>query len=290
MSERKRVLSGIQPTGSLHLGNYYGAMKQHIELQNDNECFYFIANYHALTSNPAPEDLARHSLDVAMDYMALGLDTEKTVFWRQSDVPEVTELMNVLYRSMDAVSPRMVPNLEVNDKLGAVLEQLTDKKAPPPMMYDFHLPCVVPLVFNTGSTTVLPRIFALIDSYDIPRTSIRFSLAESHDGKSVRGSMDLLSLGERQSLADVVEANGGRIKYKSAPSGQCDRGEFEEVCRDAGIDASRARAVLFEPPSGSSAGGTLYLRPELRDAASIHEALGLDAEHVHQIIEQLHDF
>jgi tryptophanyl-tRNA synthetase len=67
-------------------------MRQHLQLQAEHEGFYFIADYHALTSNPAPEDLARHSLDVAMDYMALGLDTEKTVFWRQSDVPEVTEL------------------------------------------------------------------------------------------------------------------------------------------------------------------------------------------------------
>lgn len=87
-----RVLSGIQPSGRLHVGNYFGAMRQHLELQAEHEGFYFIADYHALTSNPSPEALARHTLDVAMDYIALGLDTEKTVFWRQSDVPEVTEL------------------------------------------------------------------------------------------------------------------------------------------------------------------------------------------------------
>lgn len=87
-----RVLSGIQPSGRLHIGNYFGAMRQHLQLQAEHEGFYFIADYHALTSNPAPETLAQHSLDVAMDYMALGLDTNKTVFWRQSDVPEVTEL------------------------------------------------------------------------------------------------------------------------------------------------------------------------------------------------------
>jgi len=87
-----RVLSGIQPSGKLHIGNYFGAMRQHLQLQAENECFYFIADYHALTSGPSPGDLARHTLDVAIDYMALGLDTEKTVFWRQSDVPEVTEL------------------------------------------------------------------------------------------------------------------------------------------------------------------------------------------------------
>ena len=87
-----RVLSGIQPSGRLHIGNFFGAMRQHLQSQAQHDCFYFIADYHALTSNPSPADLAAYTLDVAMDYIALGLDTEKTVFWRQSDVPEVTEL------------------------------------------------------------------------------------------------------------------------------------------------------------------------------------------------------
>jgi len=67
-------------------------MRQHLALQAEHDCFYFIADFHALTSNPKPADVAQHTLDVTMDYIALGLDTEKTVFWRQSDVPEVTEL------------------------------------------------------------------------------------------------------------------------------------------------------------------------------------------------------
>ena len=87
-----RILSGIQPSGKLHIGNFFGAMRQHLQLQAEHDCFYFIADFHALTSNPAPDEVAGHTLDVAMDYIALGLDTEKTVFWRQSDVPEVTEL------------------------------------------------------------------------------------------------------------------------------------------------------------------------------------------------------
>ena len=71
-------------------------MRQHLQLQAEHDGFYFIANYHALTSNPSPTDIAQHTLDVAMDYIALGLDTKKTVFWRQSDVPEVTELAWIL--------------------------------------------------------------------------------------------------------------------------------------------------------------------------------------------------
>ncbi|MHC4241344.1 MAG: tryptophan--tRNA ligase [Planctomycetota bacterium] len=87
-----RVLSGIQPSGKLHIGNFFGAMRQHLQLQAEHDSFYFIADYHALTSHPTPDEISGHTLDAAMDYIALGLDTEKTVFWRQSDIPEVTEL------------------------------------------------------------------------------------------------------------------------------------------------------------------------------------------------------
>ncbi|MBN2180605.1 MAG: tryptophan--tRNA ligase [Sedimentisphaerales bacterium] len=87
-----RILSGIQPSGKLHIGNFFGAMRQHLQLQAEHSCFYFIADYHALTSNPRPTEVRENTIDVAIDYMALGLDTEKTVFWRQSDVSEVTEL------------------------------------------------------------------------------------------------------------------------------------------------------------------------------------------------------
>jgi tryptophanyl-tRNA synthetase len=90
------VLSGIQPSGRLHIGNYFGAIRQHLQLQAEHDCFYFIADFHALTSNPSADEVARYSLDVAMDYLALGLDTEKTVFWRQSDVPQVAELAWIL--------------------------------------------------------------------------------------------------------------------------------------------------------------------------------------------------
>jgi len=91
-----RILSGIQPSGRLHLGNYFGAIKQHIELQDEHECFYFIANYHALTTVRDRGLLEQYTLDVALDYLALGLDPQKAVFFRQSDVPEVCELTWIL--------------------------------------------------------------------------------------------------------------------------------------------------------------------------------------------------
>ncbi|MBI3834385.1 MAG: tryptophan--tRNA ligase [Planctomycetes bacterium] len=91
-----RILSGIQSSGKLHLGNYLGAMKQHIELQAENECFFFIANFHALTTVQDAKVLRDNTLDVAIDYLALGLDPHKANLFRQSDVPEVTELAWIL--------------------------------------------------------------------------------------------------------------------------------------------------------------------------------------------------
>ena len=91
-----RVLSGIQASGKLHLGNYLGAMKQHIELQEENDCFYFIANYHSLTTVQNPDLLREYTRDVAVDYLAMGLDPNKAMLFRQSDIPEVAELTWIL--------------------------------------------------------------------------------------------------------------------------------------------------------------------------------------------------
>ena len=87
-----RILSGIQPSGTLHLGNYFGMMRPSIELQEQGEAFYFIADYHALTSLHNAEALRKNSMDVALDFLACGLDPKRAVLFRQSDVPEVTEL------------------------------------------------------------------------------------------------------------------------------------------------------------------------------------------------------
>ncbi len=87
-----RILSGIQPSGALHLGNYFGMMKPAIELQDRGEAFYFIANYHSMTSLFEAEPRRKNTLDVALDFLACGLDPKKSVFFKQSDVPEVTEL------------------------------------------------------------------------------------------------------------------------------------------------------------------------------------------------------
>ena len=87
-----RILSGVQPSGKLHLGNYFGMMRPALQLQERGEAYLFIANYHALTSVHDSARLKQDTWDVALDFLACGLDPKRTVFFRQSDVPEVHEL------------------------------------------------------------------------------------------------------------------------------------------------------------------------------------------------------
>ena len=91
-----RILSGLQPTGRLHLGNFFGMMEPAIRLQDEGEAFYFIADYHSLTSIKDPKALRENSLNLAIDFLACGLDPAKATFFRQSEVPEVTELAWIL--------------------------------------------------------------------------------------------------------------------------------------------------------------------------------------------------
>jgi len=94
-----RVLSGIQPSGSLHLGNYFGMMKPMLEMQKQHELFCFLVNYHALTTKQDGPPLKVQTLEAACDFLAVGLDPEKTIFWVQSDLPEVAELTWILSNS-----------------------------------------------------------------------------------------------------------------------------------------------------------------------------------------------
>ncbi len=91
-----RILSGIKPTGHPHIGNYFGMMRPAIEWQERGEAYYFIADYHALTTLRDPKALREYSRGVALDFLACGLEPEKAVLFRQSDVPEVTELAWIL--------------------------------------------------------------------------------------------------------------------------------------------------------------------------------------------------
>ena len=120
----KTVLSGIQPSGRPHLGNYFGAIRPHIAMAAGSDaCFFFIADYHALTTSRDPAALREATRDVALTYLALGLDAERAALFRQSDVPEVQEIawmlacvtgMGLLERAhsyKDKVAKGLVPNV-----------------------------------------------------------------------------------------------------------------------------------------------------------------------------------
>ena len=100
MDKKETVLSGIRPTGNLHLGNYFGAVKNFVKMQETNECFFFIADYHMLTTHPHPDNLQGNVKQVLVEYLAAGLDPEKATLYLQSDIPETAELY--LFFNMNA--------------------------------------------------------------------------------------------------------------------------------------------------------------------------------------------
>ncbi|WP_407430717.1 tryptophan--tRNA ligase [Arcticibacter sp.] len=111
------VVSGIRSTGNLHLGNYYGAVKNFVKMQNEYNCFFFIADYHSLTTHPTPADLHGNVKQVLVEYLASGIDPEKATIYIQSDVPEVAELY--LYLNMNAYMGELERSTSFKDKVRA---------------------------------------------------------------------------------------------------------------------------------------------------------------------------
>jgi tryptophanyl-tRNA synthetase len=93
------VVSGIRPTGNLHLGNYFGAVKSFLQMQNEYNCFFFIADWHSLTTHPHPENIRKSVKTILAEYLACGIDPDKATIYIQSDVREVAELY--LYLNAD---------------------------------------------------------------------------------------------------------------------------------------------------------------------------------------------
>ena len=111
----KTVLSGIRPTGNLHLGNYFGALQNFVEMQHQYNCFFFIADFHSLTTHPTPENIQGNVRSVLAQYLAAGLDPEKATIYVQSDVPEVIELY--LYLNMNAYVGELERCTSFKDKI-----------------------------------------------------------------------------------------------------------------------------------------------------------------------------
>ena len=109
------VVSGIRPTGNLHLGNYFGALRNFISMQNEHNCYFFIADYHSLTTHPTPSDLHGNVRQILVEYLAAGLDPEKSTLYIQSDVPEVSELY--LFLNMNAYIGELERCTSFKDKI-----------------------------------------------------------------------------------------------------------------------------------------------------------------------------
>ena len=109
------VVSGIRPTGNLHLGNYFGALRNFISMQNEHNCYFFIADYHSLTTHPTPGDLHGNVRNILVEYLAAGLDPEKSTLYVQSDVPEVVELY--LFLNMNAYIGELERCTSFKDKI-----------------------------------------------------------------------------------------------------------------------------------------------------------------------------
>ncbi|KAB2822688.1 MAG: tryptophan--tRNA ligase [Bacteroidales bacterium] len=109
------VVSGIRPTGNLHLGNYFGALRNFIQMQNEHNCYFFIADYHSLTTHPTPHDLHGNVRQVLVEYLAAGLDPEKATLYVQSDVPETAELY--LFLNMNAYMGELERCTSFKDKI-----------------------------------------------------------------------------------------------------------------------------------------------------------------------------
>jgi len=111
------VVSGIRSTGKLHLGNYYGAVQNFVRMQHDYSCFFFIADFHSLTTHPTPDNLHGNVKQVLVEYLAAGLDPEKATLYVQSDVPEIAELY--LYLNMNAYLGELERSTSFKDKVRA---------------------------------------------------------------------------------------------------------------------------------------------------------------------------
>ncbi|MCC8146956.1 MAG: tryptophan--tRNA ligase [Bacteroidales bacterium] len=110
----KTVLSGIRPTGNLHLGNYYGAIINFLKMQEENKCYFFIADWHSLTTHPDPKMLHENTKNVLAEYLACGLDPEKATIYVQSDIPEIAELYLLL--NMHAYLGELEKTVSFKDK------------------------------------------------------------------------------------------------------------------------------------------------------------------------------
>ncbi len=214
-----RILSGIQPSGDLHIGNYFGMMKPMIGYQEEGELYCFIVNYHAMTSVTDRELLAKGTIEAALDFLSLGLDHDKAIFWVQADVPEVTELtwilnnvtpVGLLLRShsyKDKIAQGMRPNhglLSYPVLMAADILLYQSEKVPVGQDQQQHLEIArdIAIKFNSefGETFVIPQ--AEIN----PNIPIVLGIDGRKMSKSYNNTIEIFAEKEklRQKIAGIV--------------------------------------------------------------------------------------
>jgi tryptophanyl-tRNA synthetase len=267
-----RILSGIQPSGALHLGNYFGMMQPAIALQNKGEAFYFIADYHSMTSLFDANERRKNTLDVALDFLACGLDPKKSVFFKQSDVPEVTELAWLL----TTVTPMaMLENCHsYKDKLARGLSPNHGIFAYPVLMaadiliYDSNLVPVgkdqkqhvevtrdIAIKFNStyGETFVVPKEEIRQDTAVVPGTDGE-KMSKSYgnaieifgDEKTLRKKVMAIKMDSRQPAEPKPDADQNLaiqlLKVIDVGASK----EYEEKLRAGGLGYGDLKKKLFE--------------------------------------------
>lgn len=158
----KTVLSGIRPTGNLHLGNYYGAMVNFLKMQEENRCFFFIADWHSLTTHPDPKALHENTRNILAEYLACGLNPEKATLYIQSDVPEIAEMYLLL--NMHAYLGELEKTVSFKEKARKQPENVNAGLLTYPVLMAtdilIHNPDYVPVGKDQGQHLEMTRNFA----------------------------------------------------------------------------------------------------------------------------------
>jgi tryptophanyl-tRNA synthetase len=266
-----RILSGIQPSGALHLGNYFGMMRPAIELQEKGEAFYFIADYHSMTSLFDANERRKNTLDVALDFLACGLDPKKSVFFKQSDVPEVTELswllttitpMGLLERAL-SYKDKVAKGISANHGLFAYPVLM----AADILIYDSNIVPVgrdqkqhvemtrdIAIKFNEqyGQTFTIPEPqirdeVAVVPGIDGQKMSYGNTIEIFGDEKIIRKKIMGVTMDSRQSAEPKPDAGKNlAIQLLKLVAPENVGKEFEEKLRAGGLGYGDLKKALFE--------------------------------------------
>jgi tryptophanyl-tRNA synthetase len=268
-----RTLTGITPSGILHVGNYFGAMRPAIEAQANGDCFYFIADLHSMTSVTDPRERLANTRAIAVDWLACGLDPEKSVFWRQSDVPEVCELtwligsltpMGLLERAhsyKDKTSKGLSPNfgLFAYPVLMAADILLYDTNAVPvgqDQKQHLEMTRDIAIKFNQtyGATFVVPeavirREVAVVPGLDGQKMSKSYgnTLEIFGDEKALRKKVMSIVMDSRTPAEPKPDAERNiciQLMKLLAPAGV--GADFESRLRAGGLGYGDLKKALFE--------------------------------------------